>query len=97
MSKIVPVYLILLKQWSIFDSYMLIVLRIREIDYHQKLIVKFQIKDKQSGEFIRAQQCFLRFNNKKSDREVIYVAEATGGANLQYKVEVVRETRWTDW
>jgi hypothetical protein len=61
-----------------------------EIDYHQKLIIKFQIKDKQTEEFIRAQQAFLRLTNKKSTKEVIYLAEATGGVNLQYKVEVVR-------
>ncbi|CAF0796852.1 unnamed protein product [Rotaria sp. Silwood1] len=59
-----------------------------EIDYHQKLIVKFQIKDKQTDEFIRVQQTFLRFTNKQSNKEVIYLAEATNGVNSQYKVEV---------
>ena len=61
-----------------------------EVDNHQKLTVKFQIKDQQTGEFGRAQQAFLRFSNKKSNKEVIYLAEATGGVNAQYKVEVVR-------
>lgn len=61
-----------------------------EFDYHQKLTVKFQIKDKQSDEFIKVQQGFLRFTNKKSNKEIIYLAEATGGANTQYKVELVR-------
>jgi oligosaccharyltransferase complex subunit delta (ribophorin II) len=64
-----------------------------EIDYHQKLIIKFQLKDKQTEEFLRAQQAFLRLTNKKSNKEVIYLAEATGGVNSQYKVEVVCETR----
>jgi hypothetical protein len=59
------------------------------LDYHQKLTVKFQIKDKQADELLRAQQAFLRFTNKKTNKEVIYLAEATGGANAQYKVEVV--------
>ena len=63
-----------------------------EVDFHQKLTVKFQIKDKQSGEFIRTQQAFLRFTNKQSNKEVIYLAEATGGVNAQYKVDVVRKT-----
>jgi hypothetical protein len=53
------------------------------------LIIKFEIKDKQTEEFLRAQQAFLRFTNKKSNKEVIYLAEATGGVNAQYKVEVV--------
>ncbi len=60
-----------------------------ELDYHQKLILKFQIKDKQNDEYLRVQQAFLRFTNKKSNKEIIYLAEATGGANSQYKVEVV--------
>jgi hypothetical protein len=60
-----------------------------EIDYHQKLTIQFQIKDKQNEEFIRAQQAFLRFTNKKSNKEVIYLAEATNGVNSQYKVDVV--------
>lgn len=62
-----------------------------EVDYHQKLIVKFQIKEKQSEELLHAQQAFLRLTNKKSNKEVIYLAEATGGVNAQYKAEVVGE------
>lgn len=60
-----------------------------DVDYHQKLVLKFQVKDKQTGDYLRAQQAFLRFTNKKSNKEVIYLAEATGGVNAQYKVEVV--------
>ena len=60
-----------------------------ELDYHQKLTLKFQIKDKQSNEYLRVQQAFLRFTNKKSKKEIIYLAEASTGANSQYKVEVV--------
>jgi len=59
-----------------------------ELDYHQKLAVKFQIKDKQNNEYLRVQQAFLRFTNKKSNKEIIYLAEVTGGANSQYKVEI---------
>jgi len=61
-----------------------------ELDYHQKLTLKFQIKDKQNNEYLRVQQAFLRFTNKKSNKEIIYLAEATNGVNSQYKVEVVR-------
>lgn len=60
-----------------------------ELDAHQKLIVKFQVKDKQTEEFVRVQQAFVRFTNKKSNKEVIYLAEASSGANPQYKAEVV--------
>ena len=61
-----------------------------DVDYHQKLSIKFQIKDKQNNEFIRVQQAFLRWTNKKSNKEVIYLAEASTGAHPQYKVDVVR-------
>ncbi|CAF0773108.1 unnamed protein product [Didymodactylos carnosus] len=66
-----------------------------DIDYHQKLIVKFQIKDKKTNEYIRAQQCFLRFTNKQSQKEIIYLAEA--GTNSQYKVEVDLTTNSNDF
>jgi len=57
------------------------------------LAVKFQIKDKQNNEYLRVQQAFLRFTNKKSNKEIIYLAEVTGGANSQYKVEIVRSKK----
>ncbi|CAF2756879.1 unnamed protein product [Rotaria sp. Silwood2] len=54
-----------------------------EIDYHQKLIIKFQIKNKQTDEFIRVQQTFL--------------PEATNGVNSEYKVEVDLTTNANDF
>ena len=63
-----------------------------DLDYHQKLTVKFQVKDQQGGEFLRVQQAFVRLTNKKSNKEVIYLAEATGGDNALYKAEVVRNS-----
>jgi oligosaccharyltransferase complex subunit delta (ribophorin II) len=66
-----------------------------EVDFNQKLMVKFQVKDVQSNEYIRVQQAFLRLTNKKSQKEIIYLAEATGGVNAQYKVEVVRRNVYT--
>ncbi|CAF4562476.1 unnamed protein product [Rotaria sp. Silwood1] len=68
-----------------------------ELDYHQKLTVKFQIKDKQSDEYIRVQQAFLRFTNKQSNKEIIYLAEATDDGNSQYKVEVDLTTNANDF
>ncbi|CAF2113081.1 unnamed protein product [Rotaria magnacalcarata] len=68
-----------------------------ELDYHQKLTIKFQIKDKQSDEFVRVQQAFLRFTNKKSNKEIIYLAEPSDGANSQYKVEMDLITNANDF
>ncbi|CAF0853507.1 unnamed protein product [Adineta ricciae] len=55
---------------------------------HQKLIIKFQVKDKRTGEYVRTQQAFVRFTNKKSKKEIIYLAEAASGATAQYKAEI---------
>ncbi|CAF2063713.1 unnamed protein product [Rotaria magnacalcarata] len=68
-----------------------------EVDYHQKLTLKFQVKAKQTDEFLRVQQAFLRLTNKKSNKEVIYLAEAATGANAQYKVEVDLTTNANDF
>ena len=60
-----------------------------DLHSHQKLIIKFQVKDKRTGEYVRAQQAFIRFTNKKSKKEIIYLAEAASGATAQYKAEMV--------
>lgn len=59
-----------------------------ELDYHQKFSVKFQVKDKQLDETVRVQQAFLRFTNKKSNKEIIYLAEPTTDGNFVYKADV---------
>ncbi|CAF4746603.1 unnamed protein product, partial [Rotaria magnacalcarata] len=50
-----------------------------------------------SDEFVRVQQAFLRFTNKKSNKEIIYLAEPSDGANSQYKVEVDLITNANDF
>ncbi|CAF0952393.1 unnamed protein product [Adineta ricciae] len=59
-----------------------------DLHSHQKLIIKFQVKDKRTGEYVRTQQAFIRFTNKKSKKEIIYLAEAVSGATAQYKAEM---------
>lgn len=47
-----------------------------EADYHQKIIVKFQLKDKADGTKMSAHQTFLKLTNQKTNQEIIFVADA---------------------
>ncbi|XP_045180399.2 dolichyl-diphosphooligosaccharide--protein glycosyltransferase subunit 2-like [Mercenaria mercenaria] len=47
-----------------------------EADFHQKLIMKFTLKDKTSGNSFKAHQTFVKLTNVDSKQEIIFVAEA---------------------
>nr|XP_022292604.1 dolichyl-diphosphooligosaccharide--protein glycosyltransferase subunit 2-like isoform X1 [Crassostrea virginica] len=47
-----------------------------EADYHQKIIIKFQLKDKADGSKMSAHQTFLKLTNQKTNQEIIFVADA---------------------
>lgn len=47
-----------------------------EADFHQKLIMKFTLKDKSSGKSFAAHQTFVKLTNVDSKQEIIFVAEA---------------------
>lgn len=46
-----------------------------EADYHQKLQMKFQLRDKNAGNNILAHQAFVRLVYQKTKQEIIFVAE----------------------
>lgn len=46
-----------------------------EVDNHQRLTLKFQLRDKTSGSLITVHQTFVRMVHHKSQQEVIFVAE----------------------
>lgn len=58
-----------------------------EVDNHQRLTLKFQLRDKTSGSLIAAHQTFVRMVQHKSQQEVIFVAEPDS-ANT-YKLDLV--------
>lgn len=47
-----------------------------EADYHQKIIVKFQLKDKADGTKMSAHQTFLKLTNQNTNQEIVFVADA---------------------
>lgn len=55
-----------------------------EADHHHKVVVKFALKDKASGEKVKVHQAFVRLAS--GDSEIVYVAEAD--ANSQYKFDL---------
>ena len=59
-----------------------------EADFHQKLIMKFNIKDSQSGQLVGAHQTFVKLTNQETKQEIIFIAEAD--TSLNNKFDLVR-------
>ena len=58
-----------------------------EADFHQKLIMKFNIKDSQSGQLVSAHQTFVKLTNLETKQEIIFIAEAD--SSLTNKFDLV--------
>lgn len=58
-----------------------------EADFHQKLLMKFTLKDKSSGDTFTAHQTFVKLTNLDTKQEIIFVAEADSSNN--YKFDLV--------
>jgi len=59
-----------------------------EADYHQKVIMKFQLKDKSSGQLMTAHQTFVRLTNQNTKQEIIFVAEADSSMTNKFDLDV---------
>lgn len=62
--------------------------RVLEVDSQQKLVARFSLKDKASGKMLQVHQAFLRFHNKATNQEIIFVAEPDSN-NAGYKFDLV--------
>lgn len=62
--------------------------RVLEVDSQQKLVARFSLKDKASGKNLQVHQAFLRFHNKATNQEIIFVAEPDSN-NPGYKFDLV--------
>ena len=60
-----------------------------EADRHQKVVVKFVVKDTTSGENTRVHQAFVRVAHASTGREIIFVADPDGSD--VYKFDMVRD------
>jgi oligosaccharyltransferase complex subunit delta (ribophorin II) len=60
-----------------------------EADHHQRLVLKFSLKEEVSKQPITAHQTFVRLTNSKTKQEVIFVAEEeAGGASYKFDLDV---------
>jgi len=60
-------------------------------DHHHKLIVKFAVKDKVSGDKIKVHQAFVRMALKEA--EIIYVAEPDASNNYKFDLDVSAKSK----
>lgn len=59
-----------------------------EADYHQKIIMKFQLKDKSSGQLMTAHQAFVRLTNLNTKQEIIFVTEADNTMTNKFDLDI---------
>ncbi|KAL5013122.1 hypothetical protein ScPMuIL_007392 [Solemya velum] len=59
-----------------------------EADYHQKIIMKFQLKDKTTSQLLTAHQTFVKLTNEKSKKEIIFVAEADSQMTNKFDLDI---------
>ena len=60
-----------------------------EVDQHQKLILKFSIKEHSTNKLVTAHQTFVRLTNVKTKQEVIFVAEQEStGTTYKFDLDV---------
>jgi len=60
-----------------------------EADHHQRLILKFSLRDESSKEPTTAHQTFVRLTNVKTKQEVIFVAEEeNGGSTYKFDLDI---------
>lgn len=66
-----------------------------EVDYLQRLQLKFQLKDVLNQNNVEVHQAFMRFYNEKTKQEIIFISEldSTGA----YKVDLNLQTRSKDF
>ncbi|XP_029636206.1 dolichyl-diphosphooligosaccharide--protein glycosyltransferase subunit 2 [Octopus sinensis] len=57
-------------------------------DYHQKILMKFQLKDKSNGQLMTAHQAFVRLTNLKTKQEIIFVTEADNSMTNKFDLDV---------
>ncbi|XP_059158933.1 dolichyl-diphosphooligosaccharide--protein glycosyltransferase subunit 2-like isoform X2 [Physella acuta] len=59
-----------------------------EADYHQKIVMKFQLKDKTSGQLMTAHQAFIRMTNIETKQEIIFVTESDNSLTSKFDLDV---------
>jgi oligosaccharyltransferase complex subunit delta (ribophorin II) len=59
-----------------------------EADYHQRVVMKFSLKDTLSGDFVKAHQTFVRLTHSDTNQEIFFVAEVDSGDEYKFDLDV---------
>jgi len=62
--------------------------KVFEADYHQKLVVTFNLKDTQKGQGVTAHQVFIRLVHETTGQEIFFVAEANSDGHYKFTLDV---------
>lgn len=64
-----------------------------EADYHQKITMKFTLKDKNAKTSMIAHQAFIQFMNKETSQEVVFVAEPDGSKVYRFDLDLFTKAK----
>jgi oligosaccharyltransferase complex subunit delta (ribophorin II) len=59
-----------------------------EADYHQKIVMTFNLKDINNGQLVTAHQTFIRLVHESSGQEIFFVAEADSDDHYKFTLDV---------
>ncbi|XP_076083162.1 dolichyl-diphosphooligosaccharide--protein glycosyltransferase subunit 2-like isoform X1 [Mytilus galloprovincialis] len=59
-----------------------------EADSHQKIIMKFQLKDKSSSKSVSAHQTFVKLTNQNTNQEIVFVAQTESSGGYKFDLDV---------
>lgn len=55
-----------------------------EADWHQRLLMRFTLKDKSTKEAMTVHQAFVKLTNQATGQEIIFVAEPDVGKSYRF-------------
>jgi len=58
------------------------------VDYHQKLLMNWALRDERSGDLMKVHQAFVRLSNTETHQEIIFVAEADSKNIYNFDIDV---------
>ncbi|XP_035210343.1 dolichyl-diphosphooligosaccharide--protein glycosyltransferase subunit 2-like [Stegodyphus dumicola] len=64
-----------------------------EADYHQKIIMKFSLKDKNAKSPLLAHQTFVQFVNRERGQEVVFVAEPDTSNVYRFDLDIFTKAK----
>ena len=67
--------------------------KVIEADQHQKVLLKFVVRDTVSGKLTKVHQAFVKVTHLSSRREIIFVAEADSNNVYKFDLDVTTNSK----